>query len=78
MDQVEVRNRMKIFLDRGFNYEESLKSLNIQHEDVLKLKKQLEQIPIVPTVHDKLVCDNFLSCKINALKNNILTVPLLP
>lgn len=56
MDQVEVRNGLKVFLDKGFDYEESLKSVSFKHEDVIKLKQQLEQVPIVPIVHDKLVC----------------------
>ena len=60
MDQVEVRKGIKVFLDKGFDYEESLIKVNIQHEDVIKLKQRLDDVPVVPIIHDKLVCSYFL------------------
>ncbi|XP_070491802.1 alpha-tocopherol transfer protein-like [Chironomus tepperi] len=60
MDQEEIRSRLRVFLDKGFDYEESLKSVNIQHDDVMKLKQKLEDVPIVPILHVKL-CLFFLN-----------------
>ena len=64
MDQTEVRKGIKVILDKGYNYEETLNRMSFGQEEINQIKERLENVPNVPIVQDKLVCSEFLLNKI--------------
>lgn len=57
MDQKELVEKIKEFLDKGYNYEETLKRMSFGQKDVTELKERLKKVPNIPIVQEKLVCD---------------------
>lgn len=61
-----MRQKFKQYLDKGYNYEEALKRLNIDHNDVVKLRHKIANFPHVPRgIHNKLVSSHTLDLMLN-------------
>ncbi|XP_070491774.1 alpha-tocopherol transfer protein-like [Chironomus tepperi] len=60
MDQEKLLKEIKVFLDKGYDYEDTLKRMSFGQKEVMQLKERLDKLPNVPNVQEKL-CLQYLN-----------------
>ncbi|CAG9803040.1 unnamed protein product [Chironomus riparius] len=65
MDQTEVRQAIKVILDKGYNYEDVISRMSFGQEEINQMKERLEKVSVVPIVQDKLCLQFLYGCNGN-------------